>query len=147
MIKLTNQFCQSWLNNKDISDTAHNKDTMKCSAELCFTYWNDLVYYINNINDYEHLCIFICFKKKLFELVYNWQHYDDFYHTYNQIFSSLFIQYLIKQLKIYIQHCSECKINQMTRYILYESLHSILTLSISFYIIIMNFILMLSSDN
>ena len=54
-----------------------------------------------------------------------------------------YIRYLTRRLKRYILYYSECQVNQTKRYISYESLRSILTLSLIFHIIIINFILAL----
>ena len=122
-----------------------NEDLLKQSAELHFTYWNDLIYYVNNIDGCKHLCISVCLKKKIFELAHNQQHHSGFHCTYDQIFSSLFLQHFIRWLKRYIFHCSECQVNQMKHHSLYGLLQPILMFSISFHIIIMNFVLVLLS--
>ena len=80
-------------------NVTHNEDIMKWSAELHFTYWNDLIYYINNVDECKHLCISFCFEKKIFELAYDQQHYDEFHCIYDWIFSSLFLWHLIRWLK------------------------------------------------
>ena len=120
-----------------------NKDLLKWSAELHFAYWNDLIYYIDDVNEYECLCISACLEKKIFELTHDQQHHSEFHCTYDWIFSSLFLWHLIRQLKRYIFYCSEYQVNQMKHYSLYGLLQFILMLSISFHIIIMNFVLAL----
>ena len=115
----------------------------KWSAELCFVYWNDLIYYIDNVNNHEHLCISICFKKKIFKLLYDQQHYSEFYRIYDCILIFLFLHCFIKCLKIYIQHCLKCQLNQIKWHLLYDSLNLISILVILFYTIIMNFVLIL----
>ena len=146
MIKWINQSCWNLLSNKDALNAA-DKDIAKWSAELHFTYWNDLIYYIDNVDGCEHLCISICFEKEIFELIHDWQHHDKFHHIYNQIFSLLFLQHLIRWLKTYILHCSECKINQTKHHSSYDFLQSIMMSLISFHTITMNFILTLSPNH
>ena len=85
----------------------------------------------------------MCFEKEIFKFIYNHQHHDEFHHIYNCIAVSLFLYHLIKHLKMYILHCSECQLNQMKQHTFYELLQSIITSSILFYIIIMNFVLIL----
>ena len=146
MIKQTNQSHQNSSSNKDILNTT-DKNIAEWPAKLHFAYQNDLIYYIDNINEHECLCILICFKKKIFKFIYDQQHYDRFHHIYNWIFSSLFLCHLIRQLKTYILYCSECKINQTKCHSSYSSLQSIMMFSILFYTITMNFILTLSSNH
>ena len=115
----------------------------KWLTELHFAYWNGLIYYIDNINGHEHLCISICFKKKIFKLTHDQQHHSEFYRIYNYILTFLFLCCLIRHLKIYIHHCSECQLNQTKQHSLYSSLNLISTSVILFYMIIMNFVLVL----
>ena len=76
-------------------------------------------------------------------MIHDWQHHEKFHCIYDQIFSSLFLQHFIKQLKTYILHCLKCKINQTKHYNSYSFLQLITTFLILFYTIIMNFILIL----
>ena len=127
-------------------NAVHDEDVTEWLSELHFTYQNSLIYYIDNLDEHECLCLSVCFKKKIFELAHNQQHHEGFHCTYDQIFSSLFLQHLIKQLKMYILHCLKCKINQTKHYSPYSFLQPITTFSIFFHTIIMNFILILSSS-
>ena len=136
LIKLTNH---SWWNQYN-----NNENTVKRSADLQFMYHNDLIYYIDDVDDWECLCILVHFKKEIFKLIHNCQHHDEFHHTYDHIAVSLFLHHLIRHLKTYILHCSECQLNQMKQYVSYGLLQSIITSSISFHTIIMNFVLTLS---
>ena len=78
-----------------VSNTV-NKDSAERLFNLYFIYWNNLIYYINDVDEHKYLCISVCFEKKIFELVYDWQHHDEFHHIYDWIFSSLFLQYFTK---------------------------------------------------
>lgn len=49
----------------DVQNTVSNKSYMKLLFKICFTYYNDLIYYIDNINDQEHLCILLTLKKDI----------------------------------------------------------------------------------
>ena len=60
-----------------------NKDMMKWSVKLHFTYWNSLIYYINDVNKCKCLCISAYFKRKIFKLTHNWQHHTDFHQIYD----------------------------------------------------------------
>lgn len=51
---------------------------------------------------------------------------------------------MIKHLKAYLKHCSVCKVNQTRRHKLYENLQSILSFSISFHTLTIDFVLILS---
>ena len=66
MIRSSKQF-EKWKN----SDAVHDEDAIKWLSELHFAYWNDLIYYIDNLNKHKCLCLSVCFKKKIFELIYD----------------------------------------------------------------------------
>lgn len=53
---------------------------------------------------------------------------------------------MIKRLRIYIAHCSQCQVNQTKRHRFYDELQSIVSLAISFHIVFMNFVIALSSS-
>ena len=53
------------------------------------------------------------------------------------------MRHLIKHLRTYINHYSKCELNQIKRYKSYENIIFIEKSKISFYIIIMNFIITL----
>ncbi len=110
---------------------------------LRFSYRNRLIYYTDDIDGRERLCIPSALEKEIFELAHDKQHHSGFHRTYDRITASLFIRHLTKRLKAYILHCPECQLNQTTRHTPYGSLHSISTPSIPFHTITMDFILAL----
>ena len=112
-------------------------------AEIRFKHRNDLIYYIIE-NDRERLCVPNFMKQKIFIIIYDFIHHDDFHCIYNKIVSLIYIHYLFKQFRIYIVHCSNCQFNQIKRYFIYNEFISIVTSVILFYIITMNFIIVLS---
>ena len=127
LIKLTNNFKKhlqntykkdtQWKQILDIIKSTNcslntaNEDIVKWLTKLCFTYQNSLIYYINNVNSCECLYISICFKKKIFKLIYDQQHHSEFHRTYDCILTFLFLHCFIKCSKIYIQHCLKCQLN------------------------------------
>ena len=78
---------------------------------LRFKLRDKLLYYINFNNDRERLYISNALEKEIFELTYNRQHYKGFHRTYNRIASSIYMRYLAKYLRTYIDHCLECELN------------------------------------
>ena len=44
----------------------------------------------------------------MFELIYDFQSYNDFYKIYKRIVENYYMRYLIRRLKKYILHCSQC---------------------------------------
>ena len=63
---------------------------------------------------------------------------------YNRFRHFIYIYRLIKHLKIYIIYYSKCQLNQIKRYFDYEKFNLIINLTILFYIIIINFVIVLS---
>ena len=117
------------------------KDDFK--AEIRFKHRNDLIYYIIE-NGRERLCVFNFMKQKIFIMIYDFIHHDDFHRTYDKIAPSIYIRHLFKYFRIYIAHCPNCQLNQIKKYFIYDELIPMITLIISFHIITMNFIIILS---
>ena len=115
-----------------------------------FYFMNEnLVYYLNLINTWWWLCVFKALEKKIFKMTHDDHYYADFYWVYNSIVVSLYIQNLSQHLKQYITHCFKCLHYQNVRHMSYRALQSIVELSISFHIMIADFIFRLfktSSD-
>ena len=63
---------------------------------------------------------------------------------YDRIVNFIYFKYLSKHLRIYIDYCSKCEFNQIKRYKFYENMIFIDKSKISFYIIIINFIMIFS---
>src|SRR5204862_1905520 len=84
---------------------------------------------------------------KIFKMTHNNHYHADFHQVYNNIVADLYIQNLSQHLKQYITHCLKCLHYQTTRHVSYEALQSIIELSISFHIIITDFILELLKIN
>ena len=83
----------------------------------------------------------------MFCLIHDLNNHNAFYYTYDRIINSIYIRQLIKRLHDYIDYCSKCQLNQIKRHFFYESLQLILISSISFHIVNIDFILILSNTN
>ena len=102
---------------------------------------DELFYYINFNDEKKKLCIFNVFEKKIFEFIHDRQYYENFYKIYNRIAGSIYIKYLFKYFRFYIEHCSEYKFNQIKRHKFYENIIFIDKPEISFYIITIDFVI------
>lgn len=90
------------------------------------------------------MCVSKSMIKNFLITIYNdFNNYFEFDRIYKRINVSWYIKNLIKYLKNYIEHCSQCKINRTQQHKLYESLQFILSLFISFYTLIVDFVLIL----
>ena len=104
---------------------------------LRFKYRNDLIYYVFE-NERERFCVSTSLKQKMFQLIHDQTHHDDFHKIYDRIISSIYIHQLIKRLRIYIVHCSKCQLNQTKRHFIYEKFTSLITFIILFHTIFIN---------
>ena len=118
----------------------------KDNIDLLFLRDNDLIYRKKISHNMpftsRRLCISTFVVKNILSLVHDENH-SEFDRTYLQIVSSWYIQRLTKHIKAYIKHCLKCNLNQTRRHKSYESLQSILTSSVSFHSIAIDFILAL----
>ena len=83
-------------------------------------------------------------KTEMFRQAHDFTHHDDFMRTYDRLRNSIYVHSMIKHLKVYIAHCLECQINQIKRHLAYDELTFIVSSTISFHTIVMNFIVKLS---
>ena len=92
-------------------------------------------------------CISIFMKQKIFRIVHDLSNHNNFHRIYDRLINFVYIRRFIKRLITYIEHCSKCQFNQIKRHFSYESFQSIITSTISFHIIIIDFIFEFSIMN
>ena len=120
-----------------------NNETTSSKFDLRFKFWQNLIYFVID-DERERLCVLISLKQKMFQLVHDQTHHDNFYRIYDKIISSIYIRQLSQRFRTYINHCFDCQFNQIKRYFIYEKLTSIIISNISFYIVIINQIITFS---
>ena len=96
----------------------------------------------DHVYEFCRLCIFHSIVQNIFQLIYDDDHFD-YVKCFEQMFVSYYIRDLFRYLRDYLKHCSNCQIYQIKKHAFYEFMQSILTSSISFHIIIIDFILIL----
>ena len=101
-----------------------------------------LVYYTSG-EGRERLCIPSAMEQEVFRIAHDLSSHSGFHRIYDRLANSVYIRQLIKRLKIYIEHCSECQLNQIKRHSPYGSLQPIATPAIPFHTLAMDFILAL----
>ena len=111
--------------------------------EVQFIWQNELLYYMKKDDYWERLCISKALKKPIFKQTHDLHLHADFHWAYSQISESIYMRKLEKWLQRYIVHCSECQLNQIKQHLSNRSLEPIKTSEISFYTIIIDFILTL----
>ena len=115
-------------------------------VNFSFTKNNELIYRIDSHKMSfisQRLCISATFVKVIIEIAHDSNH-SEFDRTYQIIVSFYYIKSLSIHLKNYLKHCSKCTINQTRRHKSYEVLQSILFSFISFHIITIDFVLVMS---
>jgi hypothetical protein len=114
--------------------------------EIEFERRNNLIYHLNRATDKVRLCISRSLIKKIFCMTHDNLAHVDFHRVYVAISKTLYIRRLFHYLRQYINYCSQCLLNQIKRHKSYDSLILIFSSKISFHIITMNFVLILSSS-
>ena len=105
--------------------------------EINFEFHNDLIYHKKR----RKLCISSNLEKYVFELAHDKNQHSEAHRCFQRINDTLFIFRLSRKIRVYIDHCSKCQLNQTKRHKSYEELMSIVSSSISFHTIAMNFVL------
>ena len=120
------------------------------SAFLSFYRKNDFIFRFDDYITDEHafefrrLCIFQQLIADILDTIHDSSNdHSEFAKCYERVFSFYFIRGLSRQLRDYLRHCSKCQIHQTRRHKSYDSLQSILTSSICFHTITIDFILTL----
>ena len=124
--------------------TANEFSTLNTELNFWFYCKENLVYYVDDSNERICLCISKALEKKIFKITYDNNHHAGFSQTYHCITEFLYFWKLLQHLKRYIKHCLMCQLNSTKHHTSYDKLMSILTTSISFHTVMMNFILTLS---
>ena len=96
-----------------INDFDILNETLFASAEnLRFRYRNGLLYYVNELDDErKRLCIFRKLADEIFALIHDKLNHAKYHKTHDKIIASFYIRKLIKQLRFYVTHCSQCQIH------------------------------------
>ena len=119
----------------------------KNQTKLLFLRKNDIIFR-KQMNDntsfvLKRMCIFANAIKNILSMTHDNEHLK-FDRTYEKLISVWYIRNFAKHLKSYLKHCLFCKINRTKKHKLYESLQSILSSSIPFHTITINFVFVLS---
>ena len=109
------------------------------SPGIRFKLREGLVYYTSG-DGRERLCIPEAMEGEVFRIVHDLANHGGFHRTYDRLSSSVYIRQLVKRLRNYIMHCLECQIFQTVRHSPYRALNPIITPSIPFYTIAMDFV-------
>lgn len=121
---------------KDFTEAASNEVE---KPGIRFKLRNDLVYYVSG-DGRERLCIPHSMEKEVFHMAHDLSNHGGFHRTYDRLSSSVYVQQLAKRLRNYIAHCPECQVFQTTRHSPYGSLNPIVTPSIPFHTLAMDFV-------
>ena len=137
------------LNWKRIVETLENDS--ENAVKLSFYRDHELIFRFDDFTIEDHvyesrrLCISHSMINDILDLAHNDEHFD-FARCFDRISASWYIRDLSRYLRDYLKHCSQCQIYQTRRHVSYDSLQFILTSSISFHTITIDFILALSKS-
>ena len=123
----------------------------KNNTHLFFERINELIYR-KELSDEtfsfvsKKMCVSHSMIEKILIIIHNDEHFD-FDRTYEWAICSWYIRDLISHLKRFLKNCAKCNVNRTRRHKSFESLQSILSSSISFHILTIDFVLVLSKSN
>ena len=126
-----------------------NENDGENAVKLPFYQKNDLIFRSDqNIKSHDYQSRRLCISHSIIKNILNIAHNEDIHSEYARCYKTVSFNYYIrdltKYLKNYLKHCSKCQVFQTKRHKSYDSLQPILISSISFYIIIIDFVLTLS---
>ena len=89
----------------------------------------------------------MCFmktRKKIYKFVHDANRHCGFHRAYTRASGTVYIRHMTKRLRRYIRHCKQCLKTQIMRHAFYGELIFIKTITFSFHIITIDFIVVLS---
>jgi len=116
----------------------------KFRIEIDFEFRNNLIYYSDKDNIRLRLYISRSTEKDIFKTIYDDNYYSDYHRCFARICETLFISRALSKIRIYIEYCSVCQINQTKRHRSYSKLMSISTEPHPFHIIAIDYVVELS---
>ena len=90
------------------------------------------------------LCVPWKFEKKVYQLIHDSNHHCGFHRAYARASKAVYIRHLIERFRRYIRHCKQCLKVQIMRHAFYDELIFIKTMTFSFHIITIDFIVAFS---
>lgn len=103
----------------------------------------NLLYHIDRVIGLRRLCISLASFSDIFKIAHVEEH-SEFARCYSIISKAFYVRDLIKHLRSFISNCLNCLILQIRRHQSYEFLQSIISSAVSYHIISIDFILILS---
>ena len=123
----------------------------KNNIRLSFEKINDFIYR-KELSDETSLfvsrrmCVSHSMIDEILSMIHNNEHFD-FDKTYERTICSWYIRDLIDHLKRFLKNCAKCNVNRTRRHRFFDSLQLILSSSISFHTLIIDFVLALSESH
>ena len=124
---------------KALAKRAEKKDPG--STDIDFEIKDGLIYHIKN--NCQRLCVPFNCEKAVFELTHDQNNHAEHHRAYQKLVDSVYMPKMSRKIRQYINHCPSCELNQTKRHATYEELMPIVTSTISFRTIAMNFIVTL----
>ena len=119
-------------------------DSAYVTSNINFKLINDLIYHCKN--ESSRLCILNNCVQNVLQIIHDDCAHADHYRTYVKLIDLIYIKRFFKQLITYLKHCFVCQLHQIKRHKFYKKLMSIFTTSLLYNIIIIDFVIELSTQ-
>ena len=154
LIKMNSEFKSRILNEyktdlnwQRIVDILEINDSENAAKLSFYRKENDLIFHFDqNIESHDYQLHRLCIPYSIIKNILNIAHNDthpEYARCYKTVSSNYYIRDLTKYVKNYLKHCPKCQVFQTRKHKSYDFLQSILIPSISFHIIIIDFVLTL----
>jgi hypothetical protein len=130
--------------NRIISELSRSKSTEDLDT---FVLEDRLLYFVDPVDKRRRLVIPRDLEAMLYRLSHDEKAHQGFNRAYVDLRASFFIRNLSRRLRLYLEHCPHCQLNQTKRHPPYGSLRPIQSPPIPFHTIAIDFVLGLPSDN
>ena len=108
-------------------------------SNINFQFIKNLIYHCRNENN--RLCIFNNCVQTILQMIHDDCVYVEHHRTYVKLIDLIYIKRFFRQLITYLKHCFVCQFHQIKKHKFYEKLMSISTTSMSYDMIIIDFVI------
>lgn len=128
------------LRKRTSTETIEDDEPVKTGID--FELHGGLIYHKEN----RRLCIPVTLEQEIFKLAHDQNQHSGATRCFHRIRETIFIPRLSRKLRVYIDHCPQCQLNQTVRHKAYGELMPIVSPAIPFHTVAMDFIMAIPDD-
>ena len=114
-------------NRSDNIDPPLTQQETNLNHGLRFFEDNGLLFFIDQLDNRERLCIPTTMEKEVIALAHDNSHHCGYKRTYDRLATSVYMRHMRKRIQQYVAHCPDCSVNRTANHQPHGELNPILT--------------------